>query len=82
MTTGTDIMKALLRLGSATLNPHRRIMLTQLQEVTEIPVEILVLRLCELQQKDLVNIHETDSISVSVTKRGLSETTNMNERHW
>lgn len=73
MYTATEVLKILLIMSERTLNPYHRIMLKELQEQISTPVEFLMLRLCELENKGWIKINETDIISVNLTKRAIKD---------
>ena len=73
MITSVDVFKKIKAISRETLNPNRRILLSDMVNEIALPQDSLLVLLIELEDRGLIKIHKTPIVSISLTSYGIDQ---------
>lgn len=71
--TGVEVFKKIREMSTKTLNPHHRILLSDIVSQMRISNDSLLVLLTELENRGLITFHKSKIASVSLTLYGNQE---------
>jgi len=71
--TSIEVFRKIKAMSRKTLNPNRRILLTDMMNEIPVPQNSLLVLLIELEDRGLIKIHKTTIVSVSLTNYGIDQ---------
>lgn len=73
MITSVEIFRTVKQMSKRTLGPRPRVLLGDMTRVLGIPADTILLLLTELEDRGLVEVHGTTTVSVSLTSYGVTQ---------